>query len=91
MKDKTISYAKIIKQLNDSRLLSEKFPIINKCKALSTSTQSNKVQERSRAESWDIISSIANESKGNNHRVGGESVRDYRILISSSKRWLETE
>ncbi|KAG2205560.1 hypothetical protein INT47_005935 [Mucor saturninus] len=91
MNNKTISYAKIIKQLNDSRLLSEKFPIINKCKTLSTSTQCDKSQERSRADSWSIVSSIANESKGNSHRVGGEFVHDCRVWIASSKRWLETE
>lgn len=86
-----ISYAKTIQELNHNRLISEKIPLINKLKSVSLLTQCDKAQERSRAESWDVITKIANESKSNGHRVGAAFASDSCNWISSSKSWLENE
>lgn len=94
-----ISFSTVIKELNKSRLLSENTPIIKKFKSLAQFTSCDKTQERSMLDSWDIASSLTNESRERRLQTdvslcggGAEAtVKKNRCLIESSKGWLENE
>lgn len=93
-----ISFSTVIKELNKSRLLSENTPIIKKFKSLAQLTSCDKMQERSMLDSWDIASSLTNESRENGPQFnvslyGGAdtTVKKNRRLIESSRGWLENE
>ncbi|KAG2230498.1 hypothetical protein INT48_009873 [Thamnidium elegans] len=97
-KKQMISFSTVINELNKSRLLSEKIPIIKKFKSLAQFTACDKTQERSMLDSWDIASSLTNESRENQPQFntslyGGADaiVKKNRCLIESSKGWLENE
>ncbi|KAI9255861.1 Nup93/Nic96-domain-containing protein [Helicostylum pulchrum] len=97
-KKQMISFSTVIKELNKSRLLSENTPIIKKFKSLAQLTSCDKMQERSMLDSWDIASSLTNESRENGPQFnvslygGAETtVKKNRRLIESSRGWLENE
>ncbi|KAG1144978.1 hypothetical protein G6F37_006386 [Rhizopus arrhizus] len=76
---KLVSYANTIRDLNQKRLLSEPFPLIERMKQLTSLTDLTRVQENCMNDVWDLLACLTDK---------GANQSDV-LLIQASKNWLE--
>ncbi|CAO3666966.1 unnamed protein product [Rhizopus microsporus] len=92
--DKIVSYATVIRDLNQSRMLSEPFPLIEKLRQLKRHTDLAKAQGRCVDDAWDILCYFtANNFQGvfNKaiHPKPSEIHGMTQHLVQAAKSWLE--
>ncbi|CEG71395.1 hypothetical protein RMATCC62417_07138 [Rhizopus microsporus] len=92
--DKIVSYATVIRDLNQSRMLSEPFPLIEKLRQLKKHADLAKAQRRCVDDAWDILCYFtANNFQGIfNKAIHPKPSEIYGMtqhLVQAAKSWLE--